>query len=112
MIREIKFRAWTGHEMDHFDLYRNFCDYADPSWPVMQYTGLKDRNGREVYEGDIIDFTECDPLPDGSWLRTVVRWNDKDCQFDYGPVSFWIGHVSNDGEVIGNIHEHPELLKR
>lgn len=70
-------------------------------------TGLRDKNGKEIYEGDIVD--------DGYSRICKIRWSGKYAGFKavneddgYG-TNIWF--VSKYGEVIGNIHENPELLK-
>lgn len=86
---------------------------VDPS-TVGQYTGLRDRNGKEIYEGDIIEigFNE-----DGVTTKhkCVVRWNDMNAAFALytnekgeGP---WHGWLMNNCIIIGNIHDNPDLIK-
>ena len=76
---------------------------------IMQYTGLRDKNGREVYEGDIVRFKDW-------WDEEMVgevRYSEKDMAFTI-VNDFWDGFpimYADDLEVIGNIYENPELLE-
>ena len=114
MNRQIKFRVWDKREnkgmytqnmlydaqLHHF--WQDFVDY--PGYELMQYTGLTDKNGKEIYEGDIIHlkFGELN-------ANLVVKW-DKYMGLKYHNGG-WTSmvHVDTHGEVIGNIFENPEL---
>ena len=108
-MRTIKFRAWDKKrkKMLHWDfLYtaqiRNFAS-ENISWDItdlMQFTGLHDKNGKEIYSGDIL-FNEV--------KNGVVQWSDK----YMGWMSSEIHKMDGEGvyEVIGNVYEHPDLLK-
>ena len=113
MKREIKFRTWDGEAFDWWDL----CEIAnryfqfDCSAEVMQYTGLKDKNGKEIYEGDIVTMVNSDHYMKG--LLFKVHWLSN---------SFWMSDINGESEtwspsffewkVIGNIYENPELLNQ
>lgn len=117
MKREIKFRAWipnTGWLAEGFSIAMDGTEWYDDnghSWPVcdlelMQFTGLKDKNGREIYEGDILDFDEREWggrfKPEVIWMENIIGdWN----------YCGSLGDVTEWRKVIGNIYENPELLK-
>ena len=85
---------------------------------VGQFTGLKDRNGKEIYEGDIIKYHYF-YFADGSEIEKEhvcsVKYDDSFANFDAMDkegFAHFLGNASDDGiEVIGNIYENPELLK-
>lgn len=69
---------------------------------LMQYTGLKDKNGKEIYEGDIVKFVNLTALLDSPY-PFEVEWDQQ---------GYWnIAGYDFELEVLGNIYENPELLK-
>ena len=110
--RIIKFRAWNDGEMIYSqDENRqsqsmlSVGDILSRFETIMQFTGLTDKNGIEIYEGDI-----CEGHDDG---RGKIVWTEFDGGYDYvfsdeGNVGIW--EVKKDLVVIGNIHQHPDLL--
>jgi uncharacterized phage protein (TIGR01671 family) len=140
-MREIKFRAWASNDnypdgkmfypgdksfaVTFFgDVIHNSTDnmlegftwarIAFNGLVLMQYTGLKDKNGKEIYEGDIVDVwhlpTEEEPHEDKN--RAEVRFNKGQfwCTYYGFPVHSWACNDKSAIEVIGNIYENPELL--
>lgn len=125
-MREIKFRAWEKlikrwyspiyrayeGQLEELNIgmsgrlsLRTISGTSDEStfkdrFVLMQYTGLKDKNGKEIYEGDILAFY----TRDGSRItkRLAVKW-------EVSKLGFNITHKPLL-EVIGNIYENPELL--
>lgn len=135
-IREIKFRAWNGKEMFNVDvLAMSPCTWDCPDYgkrgaslayqphiKVMQYTGLNDKNGKGIYEGDVINlYCDCDP---GDYAYCThppsvhkVVWNEEESGYDLVQISKgkvfedFSSYMEESWEVIGNIYENPELLE-
>ena len=79
----------------------------------MQYTGLKDKNGKEIYEGDIVRYKDIDKM-------AGTTHDFKEVYFDTELLCFELRYTHNkllnkqfekDFEIIGNIHENPELME-
>ena len=132
-MREIKFRAWLKEDKKMVNV--ETMDFTDKSIQylkkseinnayilrresfvdveLMQYTGLKDKNGKEIYEGDIvlvklggisIWYKTVIELKEGALIASLI--NREDCFYIFNP-----GFDSNDFEVIGNIYENKNLLE-
>jgi uncharacterized phage protein (TIGR01671 family) len=123
-MREIKFRAWDKKLKEWMDIefYHLVSFNGDvyfysmgkltkyPEAELMQYTGLKDKNGKEIYEGDIIE--EITKNGEGDKIRSVVTFYDGifgDDTHDEWTVKELIDDFG--AYVIGNIYENPDLIK-
>lgn len=115
-MREIKFGAfssksgmwsWDKLKGNYPEPHPLSCLYSHDGWNVMQFTGLKDKNGKEIYEGDIFHMGDL----------TILYV----CDFDNGyfggrqttnksrvGLAYWQDQI----EIIGNMYETPELLKQ
>lgn len=87
----------------------NVSIYINKNCILMQSTGLKDKSGRLIYEGDIVKIFHVSGTMQGRYFFDVVKWNDLRCRFETENY----GIIDDDDiyEVIGNIYENPELLK-
>lgn len=116
----------TVPEVDYHGCY--FTDYVVDPATVGQYTGLKDKNGKSIFEGDILrlwveDDNEFDPIKK---YRAVVEFGNPNAEYNWGfqlkmidrmafneDILLWVDMEDTGAfcEVIGNIHDNPELLK-
>lgn len=114
-MREIKFRAWDKHKRTMFvfpmDDYNTGDFFENDSFEVMQYTGLKDRNGKDIYENDVVKY-RVSLIPLVEEKRVVVWYHSgfgfKNVEGEDGAILYL---PTEKIEVIGNVHKNPELLK-
>ena len=116
-MSDIKFRSWNKVNKTMYDnsIY-NCKDSFDMQlkhpqiYEVMQYIGLEDKNGRKIYEGDIITITlDTGNVITGSVGMNNGQWSIKYYDRYYPLVSIW---YEMQPEVIGNIYENSEFLER
>lgn len=137
-MREIKFRAWfpdkqemklvamqNVYEGNKTYLYLSPIPMSDyEPIELMQYTGLKDKNGKGIYEGDVVRLVDMPASPHqettvsevffcngGFYFKSPFSEEHMALQFITIPSPFANGYVPLECEVIGNIYENPELLK-
>lgn len=124
MTREIEFRAWDhdNNKMIFWTLNDLLIRFGDPEYQFnvedrpsflfdwRQYTGLKDKNGKKIFEGDIVSCQLFCPDSNNCWITNspiVVEWEE----YGYDPfIEYGAPDHSFLVEVIGNIYENPELL--
>lgn len=118
-MRPIKFRAFGGskrmipwEELQKLHISTVF-QVAD-DYHVMQFTGLHDKNGKEIYEGDIVKMKNWSPenyqikFIDGAFCLAFI---DKVTSLIKGYAAD-INYVEKDAEIIGNVYENPELISQ
>jgi uncharacterized phage protein (TIGR01671 family) len=117
-MREIKFRAWDPVVMTFLSWERllanqtMMCRFLDPDLIFLQYTGLHDKNGKEIYEGDIL-LVQLQDYGCPKVELFQILWDDSSVRYkliDKNGDS-WGFDNSSSMEVISNIYENPELVK-
>ena len=123
MQRDIEFRIWADNKFYYKCLVGNTNDTTDDNWTcpmvwledkkewvncdngiILQYTGLKDKNGKKIFEGDIVKNTLV--LENNTFAINIdiVEFNQEDCSFMLGKGKRHF-NKNLDSEVIGNIYE-------
>jgi len=109
MNRPIKFRAWrpSFNRFRFFDLSTGFnVENSDVFPSVEQFTGMLDKEGKEIYEGDILESVSFHP--------SAVEYSEELAAFslaDSTQVEVLSVYPNNKWAIIGNIHENPSILK-
>jgi len=115
MDDRIKYRYWINEDWHNPNsklepVYCNIVDGCDPTTAISDFefcTGLKDKNGNLIYEGDIVNTS--------SFGKCIIEWADDEAGFilkSIETVNYYSIYCFNGTEeIIGNIHENPELLE-
>ena len=139
MSREIKFRAWVKDTKGEpymavqgtpgleelgsfaFNYMWQTLAISDGDIVLMQYTGLKDKNGVEIYEGDILAIDMWQGNEHGHIAEDgVIKWHEKSSAFKWfsneedssDGSNYWLSQADEkQREVIGNIYENAELME-
>lgn len=114
MKREIKFRAWDKannmmidmHAMEYFARTET---RAQTRFELMQFTGLLDKNGKEIYEGDIVNCEDTDTKFGKVYKKIKISFYNGEFGIGDELIHLGIKHLSMI-EIIGNIYETPHLL--
>ena len=118
-MKNIKFRAWNGvmQQVDKLALHPNtgwhccaLCGLhigtAGDTYKLMQFTGMLDKNGNEIYEGDIVSDENGTTAIE--WAENMGAWG----LLDSDRCMFMLADCNETMEVVGNIYETPELLTK
>lgn len=126
-MRELKFRVWdktseawlndkisialSGAILFEWEPVNKALMWLEKELIFMQYTGLKDKNGKEIYEGDILEYPDSYVWTNEASIAEVIYWKSMrlegvwiDCYIDYDSFK--------NCEIIGNIHENHNLLTK
>ena len=110
-MREIKFRAWNDETMSMVraklveNESLNFVD--ERGFTLSQYTGLKDKSGKEIYEGDVVRNPDDEPQ-----IIDKVVWKHNGWVLQSFKDDWDTSSITSNLIIIGNIYENPELIEK
>lgn len=127
-MREIKFRAWNGTSIEQpvYDAIKQYGSSKAKPYILMQFTGVRDKNGKEIYEGDVLkartSYFDLEAymkvyynLIDARFEAQGFRWVDEEATSSHRslapPQCEHLFGAMKRAKVIGNIYENPELLE-
>jgi len=121
--REIKFRAWNKHEERMISwteiengsentLKENFEQMEKIGFVLLQFTGLKDKQGKEIYEGDIVKIFCGEEGGSGNYEFNIIEFEGDGFKCKPSYEDLHSATINNFVEVIGNVFENKELLKK
>jgi len=107
MVKNVSIGFMKGYRGEDTTCCVNCLFKKAHSWLIwMQYTGLKDKNGKEIYEGDVVK------QEDETFPTLTIKYSDKYGSWNYSYRNDEYGvQPSKDWEIIGNIYENPELCE-
>ena len=134
MARQLRFRAKRSNDpafpfvegwlvpfsnRKHFEMWimSHVSASSTYGWPIDidtigQFTGLRDVNGKDVYEGDIVRYraTDARHTKNPRFVNLPIHYSESSAKFEAGNI-FWEDLSSERIEVIGNIYDNPELIE-
>jgi len=111
--REIKFRFWhveqkrfyIANTLESISLIGKLAGGIPLNWMEhQQFIGLRDKDGEDIYEGDIL-YIDSPQYPEITPYTSMVEWSDVTCGWGITPIGYF------NIKIIGNIFENPELIK-
>lgn len=127
-MRKIKFRAYlksaqkmvrvTGFDFDdkygewEYEQDGEYCTIAEEFIELMQYTGVNDKNNKEIYEGDIVEYKNHKYFSSSGIYE--ISYSEGECAFvceKSNPYNYLFPDVWSNCKIIGNIYENPELTR-
>jgi len=109
-MRDLKFRGWDSEQKEMSLPFEIGSMLSEFGWDILlQFTGLHDKNGKEIYDADVMLW------PDG--YKQIIGFNEKHTETSVRDIETSFGyhfdsqHPVDKGNIIGNIYENPELLE-